>query len=478
MRTSALVILGLLATACGSTAVDAPPPEVSSELPPEPPPVPVPPSYVTAPVVFDLRPLLADLETTIPKKFGSTEQEKRIKVSDGPDVWVAPELERGPLAFTFKDNTVSVSTVLQYRARAWAKVLLFTHSVSCGMKDPSPRLRLRMTVAYDLAPDWTLRTKSHLDELVPMSKEERDQCEISAAKIDVTGKIADAAGGALEGFLKKADQKLQRISLAKPMGGLWATLQRPISISGGMLWLQIQPQAISLGGITAADSNLTARIALLASPRFVSGSRPADGVMPLPALGRGAAGADTALVYIEGTLLYPAATALLGKALVGKSFKVGWRSVRIDSVTAIPGGKGKVILAVGLRGKATGTVYVSGTPQYDPATDLITMPDVGFDVNTTASLGKAVGWLIQGPLLGLIRDNAKIPAADLLDRAMAIANKEINRELSDGIYLRGTLSTADTKGVHASNEALVARAQAQGRLWVEISKEHLLPEKK
>ena len=478
MRRLGPLVTLLLLSACGSTAVDAPPPETSTDAAPELPAVQLPPSYVSAPIVFDLRPFLTDLEETIPKKFGSVEKDKRIKVNDGPNVWVAPELERGPLEFSFKDNTVTVSTVFQYRTRVWAKVLLVEHSVSCGIEGERPRIRLRATVRYDIAPDWTLRTTSHLDELAPVSDTERDQCEISFAKINVTGKVAGAASGALEGALKKVDRKLTRVSLQKPVGGIWQTLQRPISISSGTLWLQIQPQAISLGGITADDSSLTARISLLASPRMVSGARPADGTDPLPALGRGVGGSDTALVYLEGVLVYEAANQILNKALVGKSFKVGWRTVKVESITALPGGKGRLVLAVALRGKARGTVYVVGTPSYDPATDLITLPDLSFDVNTTTALGKTVGWLIQGPLLGLIQEHARIPAADLLAKALELANKEINRTLSDGVFLRGALASASTRAVQATPEGLVARAQATGRLWVEISKEDLLPSPK
>ena len=129
-----------------------------------------------------------------------------------------------------------------------------------------------------------------------MSREERDQCEISAAKIDVTQKIADAARGAVEKALVTLDEKLSHVSLAKPIGNIWHTLQRPISISGGTLWLLIQPQAVSFGGIIATDSSLTARLALLAQPRMLSGSRPPDGTNPLPTLGRGVEGGDTAMV--------------------------------------------------------------------------------------------------------------------------------------------------------------------------------------
>jgi hypothetical protein len=447
-------VVGALAiAACKGEQLQPPPAAVSTE---EAPPVPVaalPPSYVAAPIVFDLRPVLEDIENNLPKKFGSIEKDKRIQVMKGtPDVWVAPELTRGPLQFAFKDNTVTLSTVLEYQAKAWAKLLLVTHSVSCGIGKPKPRIRLSLSITYDLTSDWHLKTRTKLLDLSPFSRDERDQCEISAAKIDVTNKIADGARGGLEKALVGLDQKLSRISLAKPIGGIWATLQRPISISKGTLWLQIQPQAISFAGITATDSNLTARLALLSQPRMLSGPRPPDGSNPLPKL--------------------------IGKALVGKAFGPTWRKVKIESLAILPAGRGRMLLALGLKGRAHGTVNVTAAPNYDPATDLITLKELQFDVNAEAYLGKAAGWLISGPLLNLVQENAKIPAAVLMKEVLELANKNINRELSKGIFLRGALSSATPLAVRATREGLVANAKGAGRLWLEISKEDLIPKKK
>ena len=477
IRRPTLVGLACAFAACGSERVDAPPPATVEEEAPDTATYALPPSQVTAPVVLDLRPLLSELEQTVPVRVGSLEEERRIKVKDGtPTIWVAATLERGPLDLTFKDNTVTVSTVFQYQGKVWVKGLVATHSVSCGTGDERPRIRLTLTTSYDLTPDWRIRTSTRLVGLEPVTRTERDQCEVSFIHYDATDHVVDIASNALDGLLEKADAKLSTISLAKPIGGIWAELQKPLSIEKGTLWFLIQPQAISLGGITASDSTLTARLTLLASPRMASGPRPTLELKPLPPLGRGAGGTDTALVLIEGTLLYPAANRLLERTVVGKSFRVGFRTIKVEHVTALPGGKGRLVLAVGLKGKAKGTVYVVGTPAYDPETDLITIPDLEFDVNTSTALGRTVGWLIEGPLLGLIQRHAEIPASELMALAVEAANKEVNRELTEGVYLRGNLGEARTLGVRATSQGLTAQARGNGRLWLEISKENLLPD--
>lgn len=471
-----LVLALVLPGACGGKDVDVPMMETSTEDAPEA-NVDLVPSFVSAPVVLDLRPLLTEIETSVPRVFGSIDKSKRIQVHKGPSAWVAPEIRRGNFDFTFKDNEVQISTILEYRAKVWVKPVLIEHSVSCGMDEKRPRIRLTLATKYDIAENWHLRTTSRVVNLESMSKEERDQCEVSLLKLDVTGKVVDGARSALEGMLKKADQKLSGISIEKPITGIWYKLQNPISIAKGTLFLEINPQHIALGAVKAADSNLVARLDLLAAPRLVSGHKPVNDSIPLPPLGRTASGTDTAVVLVEGVLAYAAANELLGKALEGKKFGKWWARITIEEVTALPAGKGRIVLAVKVKGRVNGTLYAVGTPDYDPATDMITVPDLAFDVKSQDALVGVAGWLVNGPFLKDVRGLAHIPAQALLDNVITIANKELNRELSKGVFLRGQLDKATARNVIAAQRGLVARANATGRLWVEISKDNWIPDR-
>lgn len=465
----------IAAAGCRSTNIDVPA-FVADTTEADVPLVDLPPSYVSAPIAFDLRPVLAELEAELPRKFGSLERDKafKVKLNNAPDLEIAPEISRGPLDLEFKDNTITISGVLSYKARVWTKVVLVTTSVSCGTGDYVPRIRFKAKVSYDVTESWHLRTRSELVSLEPFSQEERDQCEVTAAKINATGLVADKAGDALGGMLTRVDQRLAQVSLTGLVGGVWGTLQRPISISKGLLWLQIQPQAVSLGSITAADSTLTVRLDLLASPRMVTGDRPPDGMLPLPRLGRTAATADTALMAVHGQLLYSVATDMLRKKLTGKAL-TRFGGTRFKDVTMASAGRGRVVLGITVGGRLNGTFYVVGTPQYDAATDVVSLPDVAFDVQSQGSLEQFAGWLVNGPLLRTVRDAARFSGTELLSQAIEIANREINRELSDGINLRGELSGARPVNVVAGRDGLVAQAQATGRLWLEISKTDLIP---
>jgi hypothetical protein len=432
----------------------------------------LPPSYVSAPLRLDLKPLLRELERSVPRTIGSIEKSRRIQVNN--KTWVAPELTRGPFRFAFQENRVTVSTVFEYRVKAWFKPLLIEQSVSCGMGKERPRIRVALATTYDLTPDWTLATSTRLLRLEPFSETERDQCEITFLKLDVTGRVIGAAEEAVKKALVDLDRRAARFSLRQPLEGIWEKMKQPISIADGTLWLQIQPREVSLGRIQSSDSALIARLDLLASPRISSGPRPTADTMPLPVLGRTITESDTAVVMIEGTLVYPAANQLLAEALVGRTLGRGWTRVKVEDVSMLPAGQGKVALAVRVSGRAHGLVNLVGTPTYDPEQDRIRVPDLVFDVKARGLKERVVGFLLGGPFLLDLRRMAAFPASGLLGQAVELANREVNRELSEGVHLRGTLGAARTMHVQATRRGLVAQARGSGRLWLDISKNDLL----
>jgi Domain of unknown function (DUF4403) len=432
----------------------------------------LPPSYVSAPVSFDLRPVLADIEAELPRRIGSLE--KRMKVPGKP-LLVAVELERRPLRFTFGENSVAVEAVFGYRGKAWLDTPV-KPSVSCGGEGPPPRVRIRVASEYSMDSTWRMRTRSRVVEMTPLTAQPRDRCEISLLSIDVTDEVVSGARSAIDQQLRAIDRRLSRVDFHSPISDLWRMLQQPLRITDSTVWLLIDPLAVALGPIVPRDSSVVADVALLARPRFVSGRRPPDGDAPLPPLGRAQPGPDTALVLVEGLLRYGPATEILRKELRGERVRVGWRWVTIGDLTAVPAGNGRVALGVDLKGTfVRGRVWFTGRPAFDSTTRMITMPDLELDVRSRDALLQGLAWVADGPLTGWIRSKAQIPADTLLAAARTVANKALVRDLADGVRLVGVVLEAKPIGVTASAEGLVARARGTAQLRLDIRQENLIP---
>lgn len=457
-----LAVLGALpaALACGGTTrLETRAPELAAGEEVDTVPA-LPPSYVTSPIHIDIGPLLRNLEEAAPRHFGDVN--KKIKVNSVASVGV--ELWREPFQITFDSNVVTIRTVIEYAGKGWGP--LGVKMGDCGINPPRPRARVTATSAIRLAPDWRLLTSSDV-RVVPYSGVERDKCEVSAADIDVTGLAMKEGGRFANRMLDSLDRRVARAPIKAFIARYWNEIQKPIRIMDSTLWLQINPEAIGVARARVEDSVLVSGVTLLASPRIVSGARPAAGTRPLPQFARIAAG-DTLFGLVEGKMKWSDANALLAKLIAKQKLRVGWRNIRLTGVETQYAGAGRVAIGVDLSGPAEGRLWFTAKPVLDTVKREISFPDLELDVNSRTALG-SVAWLAKGTLRDYLRGKLVISSKDLISLAAEKANEELTRDLSKDVRLVGWLGDVKTLGVRATPEGLVARARAKGHIRLDIT---------
>jgi hypothetical protein len=78
-------------------------------------------------------------------------------------------------------------------------------------------------------------------------------------------------------------------------------------------------------------------------------------------------------------------------------------------------------------------------------------------------------------LRNLLRDRARVSEAELLGRLSDMAEAGINRTLTDGIVLSGTVQRAEATSVRASLSEIRVRALAEATIRLDISKAPTVP---
>ena len=454
----------LLSTAsCGGDRIDAPPPAVVAGVVVESLP-PVPPSRLELPVTYDLAPALAWLETEVPRNIGS--MEKQIRVNDRTKIAFA--ITREPFQVSFAPRTVTISSVLHYEGRGWYNPpVLPEMSGSCGTGDVRPRARLTLRVTGQIDSTWTLRTKSTV-EAVPLTDTERDQCEVTAAHIDVTTKVLGAAAGALQKELTKVDRKLRKYPLRAEVEGVWATMQSPLRLTDS-LWLLINPVSLRFLPFTTLRDTLHWQAGLEANPRIVGGAKPVASTNPLLPPDRSDPPPPELLILSEGRLPYDVAEEILSKATSKTKIRVGRRTIAIRHLKPMPLGDGRVSVALTVSGAANGVLYAVGHPQID-SLGILTMPDLELDAGTTDALTGALAWLASSDrITQVLRDAIRVNLAPTIEKARVLAEKNLNRELAPGLVLTTTLTSAQPIGVWAAPDALVARVIVKGQGAIAIN---------
>lgn len=448
--------------------VDAPPPATIVDKGVDSLPV-LPPSLVDAPITYDLTPAIATLEASVPTKFGDIEARKRSATNRR--VSTAFAAERQPFQVTLDGTTVRVGTVLEYQGKGWYGAPLGADLFgSCGMGVARPRAVIEIATTFRITSEWRLRSKSAITRVAPFSDEKRDQCKVTVFKIDVTDRVVTAARSELDKRLTQLDEKIATIDVRSSLERWWLVLQKPIRLSDSV-WLLIQPRAVHLGPITGSARMVSLDVGLTGEPRVVVGPRPPEGTAPLPALQREREKHDQSLhVLLEGQLSYELANGILQKNVVGKRIRRGARWITIRDARLSGIGGGRVALSIRFDGAATGTVYLVGTPRFDPETRQLFVPDLAYDVSSADLLVQGLEWMRRGDVQNLLRTRARFPVADLVEQARQRLERGMNRSLGQNAKLVTQIATGDVLEVRAVPGGILVRAGANGTARLEVNR--------
>lgn len=471
-RGLALAIVAAFGTACKGSegVVDAPAPAVTADSPDSLPALPL--SIVDAPISYEIAPAVAALEKAVPRIFGDIE--KRIQMGSNTRAHFAFEAKRSPFQIAVNGQNITLTSVIEYEGRGWFRPPIGpTVSAACGTGDgvARPRARVSLATSIDLTPNWKLASRSRLRALEPFSNEARDECRVTAFRIDVTDRVMNATRGQMTSQLAVLDRRIAQVDVRKNFQQWWSSMARPIRLTDS-IWLLINPSAVQLGKVSAKDGDIVANLRLFANPRIVTGIRPNDStvVPPLPSLTDSDGVGDSLRVYVEGTFQYDVASNLLKKALLGRKIKQANRTLQIQDVVLSGIGGGRVAMAIRFDGDAKGQVFFTGTPQLDPATAQVFVPDLDYDVGSADVLVQGLGWLKDAGIRDFLRERARLPATDLMGELRKLAERGMNRDLTKGVSLVARLSNAQGIAVRATREQLIIRAQVVGQAGIEISK--------
>lgn len=466
MKRATLVLIAAICSAgCDHRSeLDAPPPAVTVDVDSLP---AMETSLIELPLSFDLTPILAQLEKAVPRRFGNINNKQAIP--GNKRMHFAYAAERDPFVATIDGNTVRIRSVIHYAGRGWYNPptpFAPEMSAACGTGDERPRAVIEMTADLELTPQWRLRSRSHVGKVAAYSEDNRDQCRITFLKMNVTDNVTDAARKQLQMQTKAVDAKLASLDVRSKFQEWWDVIAAPIHLTDSV-WLQINPIAVSKGQTRGRNKMLNATVALSASPRIITGAKPATVLKPMPPLQSTNAG-NGFHILMEGMLDYTRASDLMTEQLKGKRIEKGKRYVEVQSVRLFGIGGGKVALELRFKGTTGGRVFFVGTPSYDSVGDQLNVPDLDYDLASAGALVHGLAWMSHNDIRDFLRSKARWPVGGLLTNARKTLVDGLNREIAAGVRMSGEVTHVEALGVHAGLSSVVVRAHADGTVKLDV----------
>ncbi len=434
---------------------------------------PVPVSYIDVPVRYDLGPALRWLESEIPVRFGDLDERKPVR--DKKRLEYAFAAVRSPFRLSIEGRRAVLQADIEYAAKAWYDPpVLPKVSASCGIDETRPRARLTIDSDVELTNEWTLRPHTRADAR-PITTSERDKCKVTVLSVDVTKKVMTAAREALEDKLKAFDARLAAFDLPGESRRIWKTLQSPQRLDDS-LWLVMNPTGVRVGLLEMHGDTLVTSLGLSGHPRVVGGRRPAPARGPLPPPQDSASRPPELHLLTEGRLPYDVASTILSRELRGDTIHVAKNSLIIDSLHVLGVGDGRAAVGLEVHGAASGVLYVVGHPAFDTATAELSMPDLQYDIGTRDLLTGALAWLAGGAVEDFLRNKVRIKLAKVIEDGRELLEKNLNRDLADGVHLNAKVTSGRGLVVRAAPDALLLRviASGQGSLVLDLRPAQIL----
>lgn len=172
--------------------------------------------------------------------------------------------------------------------------------------------------------------------------------------------------------------------------------------------------------------------------------------------------------HITAISSYSEASTILSKNFSGQEFGSGKKKVKVEKV-ALWQKKGKMVVALDLSGNVNGTIYLTGTPQYDDRTKEIYFNQMDYALDTQNKLMQTANWLAQAYILKKIQSLCRYSIKPNLEEG----KKNIHYYLKNysplpGVFINGQTEDIQFQKMQLTNQALIAFLKINGKVQIKI----------
>jgi hypothetical protein len=321
-----------------------------------------------------------------------------------------------------------------------------------------------MQISYQstitVTPDYHLKSKTIL---YPAPKP-LDRCNVVMGTIDVTDRLIQYISGPLNDLGKQVDAKIAAYDIKPMIDQIWKNLATETKV-GDYGYVYVNPESVRLSNFNLKGSLLTFNVGLSAKPIFTTVSNPQP-LKPVPNLSvyKPANGFNVYLDLLEN---YDHLTKYVNQQVVGQSAEAAGKTFIVEN-TKIWGVGKQIVMQVDFRGSSTGTVYLIGTPTYDPVTHILSFPDLAFDLQTKAWILKTAKWLFNSKITDMIRQRATYNFSQYLADSKTSIQSQMSRDMGNGIRSDVSIQDLNIQAIYPTNEKLIIRTLSNGQIKVKV----------
>ncbi|HEY6838074.1 MAG TPA: DUF4403 family protein [Geobacteraceae bacterium] len=356
----------------------------------------------------------------------------------------------GPIAVSAADNylylTVPLSMSLNYSF----------------FKTPPTTFKLKFKTAVRVTPDWKLTTEIYYMGLSDLFAEELR-----------VGPLAIKPRSVVEGMTQPVQKTLSdmvsrkindKFPLRPQVENAWKAAQKPVLLDRNYnAWLRISPRDVMLYPPSAQNNRVKMSLGLTSMAEVVVGSEPSAAPhTPLPNLKVVNAMDKNFRIAVNTDLYYRDIVAIASPLILGKDFGSEGKSVILKAFDVYGNGE-RLIVKVETKGSLDGVFYLTCKPLFNPQTNVFSVEDVDFDMNTESLLLTSADWFLHGTIRDMIREKLNVNLSERVEQARDMARKAVARvKLADHVFLKGNVASVKLHDVLVQKDKISIQVYSEG----------------
>jgi len=369
--------------------------------------------------------------------------------------------QRDPLALSATGARFSIGTMMRYRALVGVPG---TRVASCGYGAEAPR-RAQLSLATDLywRRDWKIGSRN-----TALAAQLLDPCRVTSFNLDATAPLQAMIDRQLRDFSAQVDSVLPIAADLRPLAdSIWRSFLEPSAMDTlNTLWLVLDPEAIRVVPLVGVGPGFRTALVVYARPRVIAGAKPPTINRPLPVLSLGSSPSGF-VVPVSVELPFDEVNRRATELLVAET---AGTSARVDSVHVQASGD-SVRIVLDVSGSLNGKMTLLSRLRWDPLARELRLDDLQWSLASRGLMSRMKASL-AAPLIGRAIRKAtmggRVPVGAQLDSVRIQMLQLLNRTVSPGVNLGGSISSFQVESVTTTDRAFVVRARLIGQANVVI----------
>ncbi len=427
----------------------------------------LPESEINIPIQVSLNPIYGLAEKTVDTVFTSP---------NWPDGWVQDGcatrykyiFRRSLLQMKASGSLLTLGFTGFYKIIGSTRVCVngavlspWTPACRCGYDEGERRVNISFQNSVIITPDLKARLLIKRSEPQPI-----DKCTVCFWGQDVTTDVMKGLKEQLDEAKNEMEKNFGSYDLRPKFQQIWDQLNKVYDLYG-LGWLQINPTKIRINNLFAKNDSLNIYLGLAAKP-FISFEKPQQYLTIAPNLSdfSNRTGFN---IFLDALLNYDSLSNIVSLQLKDKRFDLASNKYMIIKDCSLYGMDNEnLIIKVNFEGSEKGLFYLTGKPSYDPATKMVELKDLDFDIKSKNMLIKTAEWLFSKRIINDLKKYTKFDLSTYINSAITTINQQLNKEWTNGIQSKGKMEEIKIVNIYPLREHLVVRSNCNGHLSLKI----------